>query len=432
MSASTTVFVATNDLSGHTRGRAVPGDAVERVLRTGVGWVPADLALTAFGEIAPNVFGSTGDLKLLPDESTGVDIPASGETPGVRLYLADQTLPDGSPWHSCPRKFARTALAELREATGLEVVASYEHEFMLPGLLPATAPFSFGRFRSAEPFGSELVEVLAGMGLEPENWLPEFGADQFEITLRPAPAMVAADRSVLLKEVVRDLAARHGRRVSFAPLVDPDGSGNGVHVHLSLRDAETGRPVLYEPGRTANLSPAGARFAAGILAHARALVAITAGSPTSYLRLAPHRWSSGGIFLAERNREALLRICPTSTVGGGVPADQFNLEYRAADATANPWLVLGVLVRAGLQGITADYDVPHIWPEEMSESDLASVPSLPKSLPEALDELARDEIVSGWFSPELLNTYYSVKRAELATVADLDDRRMCECVADVY
>lgn len=431
MSASTTVFVATNDLSGHTRGRAVPGDALERVLRNGVGWVPADLALTAFGDIAPNVFGSTGDLKLMPDETTGVEIPPYGGSPGTRLYLADQTLPDGSAWHSCPRAFARTALDELRQATGLELVASFEHEFMLPDL-PDSAPFSFGRFRGAEPFGSELVDLLTRVGMEPENWLPEFGADQFEITLRPASGLVAADRAVLLKELVRDLAARHGRRVTFAPVVDPDGSGNGVHVHLSLRDAETGRPVLYEPGRTANLSSVGARFAAGILAHARALVAITACSPSSYLRLAPHRWSTAGIFLAERNREALLRICPTSTVGGGVPANQFNLEYRAADATANPWLTLGVLVRAGLRGIAADYDEPHIWPEEMEESDLGSVPSLPGGLAEALAELEKDDVVSGWFSPELLHTHCSVKRAELAAVEGLDDRRMCARVADVH
>ncbi|GAA3971081.1 glutamine synthetase [Actinomadura viridis] len=431
MSSSTTVFVATNDLSGHTRGRAVPGDAVDGVLRQGVGWVPVDLALTAFGEIAPNPFGAAGDLKLMPDESTGAEIPAAGGAPAVRVYLADQVLPDGSEWPNCPRTFARAALRDFTRATGLEVVASFEHEFMLPDL-PAAPPFSFERLRGAEPFGDELVGLLAHMGLEPANWLPEYGAGQFEITVRPATGVRAADRAVLLKTAVRDLARRHGHRVTFAPLVDPEGTGNGVHVHLSLRDAETGRPVLYEPGRPGGLSDLGARFSAGILAHARALVAITACSPSSYLRLLPHRWSSGGIFLAERNREALLRICPTSTVGGGNPADQYNLEFRAADATANPWLTLGVLVRAGLHGITAEYEAPRVWPEEIDESVPASVPTLPRSLEEALADLEKDDVVSGWFSPELLRTHCSVKRSELAAVAGLDDRRMCERVADVH
>ncbi|MFF7456551.1 glutamine synthetase [Kitasatospora sp. NPDC008115] len=431
MSSSTTVFVATNDLSGFTRGRAAPGNAADGVLRRGLGWVPADLAVTAFGELAPNPFGSTGDLKLLPAESTGVDIPARGDVPGVRLYLADQVLPDGTPWENCPRTFARRALDDFRRATGLEVVATFEHEFMIPGL-DSGAPFSFGRFRSAEPFGSELVSLLDRMGLEPETWLPEFGTDQFEITLRPSDAMTAADRAVVLREVVRDLAAQYGHRATFAPLLHPDGSGNGVHVHLSLRDAATGRPVLYDAARPGGLSELGGRFSAGILRHARALLSFTAGSPSSYLRLTPHRWSSAGVFLAERNREALLRICPTSTLGGGVVADQFNLEFRAADATANPWLVLGVLVRAGLQGVEADYPQPRVWPEETGEADLAEVPALPGGLEEALLELDKDEVVSGWFSAELLETHRSVKRSELAAVSGLDERGVCGRVADVY
>ncbi|MCW2772410.1 MAG: glutamine synthetase [Nocardioides sp.] len=430
MTPDPTVFVATSDLAGQMRGRSVPASSLDAALRRGVGWVPADLAITAFGAIAPNVFGSTGDLRLMPDATTQVQIPSREGDPGVTLVLADQTLPDGTPWACCPRTFARTALEDLRAATGLDVVASFEHEFMMAGL-PPTAPFSFERHRSVEPFGSELVALLEEVGLEPENWLPEFGADQFEITLQPAPGLVAADRAVLLKEMVRDLARRHGRRVTFAPLLHPDGSGNGVHVHLSLRD-ETGRPVLHDPARPAGLSAIGHRFAAGVIAHAPALLAVTAPSPASYLRLTPHRWSAGGIFLAERNREALLRICPTSTVGGGNTAGQYNLEFRPSDATANPWLTLGVLVRAGLAGITGEYDAPTIWPESVTEAELAGVPTLPSGLAEALDNLAADPVVAGWFDPDLLDTHIAVKRAELAAMAGFDDVRLCAAMADVY
>lgn len=430
MTPDQTLFVATSDLSGQLRGRSVPAAELESTLRRGVGWVPADLAITAFGTIAPNVFGSTGDLKLMPDADTRVDVPARGEDPGVTLVLADQTEPDGTPWACCPRTFARRALEDLRAATGLEAVASFEHEFMVAGL-PRTAPFSFARHRSIEPFGSELVALLAGAGLEPENWLPEYGEDQFEITLRPAPALVAADRAVIVKELIRDLARRHGRSVTFAPLADPDGSGNGTHVHLSLR-APDGTPALHDAGATAGLSPLGRKFAAGILTHARALLAFTAPSPVSYLRLTPHRWSVGGVFLAERNREALLRICPTSTVGGGDPAGQYNLEYRPADATANPWLTLGVLVRAGLTGITEDYPDPTIWPESVTEGELAGVPVLPGGLDEALDDLTDDKVVSGWFDPALLDTHLAVKRAELAAVAGLTEAERCARFADVY
>ncbi|HCA85801.1 MAG TPA: glutamine synthetase [Streptomyces sp.] len=430
-SGSATVFVATCDLAGQVRGRAVPAADHDAVLRTGTGWVPANLAISAFGPICPdNVFGSLGDLRLLPDPATGVDIPADGDHPGLRLYLADQTLPDGEPWPNCPRTFLRDALAELRERTGLVVTAAVEHEFMLDGL-PPSLPFSLRRHRDAEPFGSDLVRLLTRAGLEPENWLPEFGDGQFEITLRPSDALTAADRAVLLRELVRDLARRRGLSASFAPLRDPAGVGNGVHLHLSLRDVE-GRPVLHDPARPGGLSATGARFAAGILRHAPALTAWTAPSPVSFLRLAPHRWSAAGAFLAERNREALLRICPTTRLGGGDPAAQFNLEYRAADAAANPWLALGVLVRAGLEGLTGDYDEPVVRPEDTGEADLADVPRLPRSLEEALAALEADKVVQSWFDPRLLSTHLSLKRYELAQLDGLDDEARTRKVFDVY
>ncbi|KID31646.1 glutamine synthetase [Prauserella sp. Am3] len=426
-----TVFVATCDLAGFTRGRGVPGGELDAVLRRGVGWVPANLALTGFGAIAEdNAFGSTGDLRLLPDAGTEVVLPADAGHPQVRLFLADQTLPDGQPWDCDPRTFARLALADLRERFGLHVVASFEHEFMLDGA-ESTAPFSFARYRSAEPFGSELVELLARAGLEPETWLPEYGENQFEITLAPSDALVAADRAVLLKELVRDLARRHGRGVTFAPLAHPDGGGNGVHVHLSLVDAATGSPVLFDEQRPGRLAERGARMAKGILAHARALTALTAPSPASFIRLQPHRWSVGGVFLAERNREALLRICPTSTIGGGDPAQQLNLEYRAADATANPWLVLGSLVRAAIAGLEGD-EVPKVWPEDMTEQQATDIPGLPLDLTEALEELEKDTIVRGWFPPDLVRTHLDVKRAELRAVEGLSPAEVCRRLVDAY
>ncbi len=430
MSNAATVFVATADLAGQTRGRAVPFSDHDAVLRSGVGWVPADLAISAFGHIAPdNVFGSTGDLRLLPDAATGLDIPADGAQRGVRVYLADQINLDGSAWPCCPRTFLRRALEDLRTATGLDVVASFEHEFFLHGL-PPSGPFSFRRFRDAEPFGSQLVEVLERAGMEPETWLPEYGKDQFEITLRPASGSVAADRAVLLKEIVRDLASRSGSAATFAPVLDPDGSGNGVHVHVSLVDAH-GVPALYDPSRPGRLSELGAKFSAGVLTHARALTAWTAPSPVSFLRLTPHRWSAGGIYLAERDREALLRICPTTSLGGD-PARQYNLEYRAADATANPWLTLGVLVRAGLQGITDDYPPAHVWPEGTQESDLYGVPALPGDLGEALAALESDAVVRAWFDRRLFETQMSVKRYELSHVEGLDAAERVRAVAGVY
>ncbi|GAS86055.1 glutamine synthetase catalytic region [Mycolicibacterium brisbanense] len=425
-----TAFIATCDLAAIVRGRAVPASRLTSTLTSGVGWVPADLALTCFGNIAPdNMFGSVGDLRLVPDATAFATLAETEGRPATVLYVADQTQLDGSPWGGCPRTALKDAIAALEDATGLTAHASFEHEFMV-GTMTGAPPFSFERARGAEPFGSALVAAVEGAGLEPESWLPEYGEGQFEVPIAPTCALLAADRAVLLREVIRDVARGHGHRATFTPLARPDGVGNGVHIHISLYDA-SGAPVLYDPQRPGKLSQIGARFAAGVLAHADALVAITAPSPVSFLRLAPHRWSAGGAFLAERNREALLRICPTIRIGGRDEAAQLHLEYRAADATANPWLALAALLRAGLAGLSGDEEA-RVWPETATEAELAEVPALPGDLASALDALARDEVAQSWFGTELIHTFQLVKRAELEAVGDLDPAGVCRRIAEVY
>lgn len=422
-----TVFVATCDLSAHVRGRAAPISRLNDVLASGVGWVPANLGITATGHlIEDNQFGALGDLRLSPDTTTRCTVPADDEWDGVELYLADQTQVDGGSWPCCPRTFLKEAVADLAVA-GLQMHAAFEHEFMIRNA-PATQPFTWQRARAIEPFGSRLVRLLEATGLEPETWLPEFGHGQFEITVRPTSALAAADRAILLRELVRDLARRHRQEVTFAPIPDPDDVGNGVHVHFSLHDLN-GSPVLLDQSRPGRLSELGARFAAGILRHTRALTAFTAASPVSFQRLIPHRWSAGGVYLAEQDREALLRICPTP--GSSDEADiaaKINVEYRAADATANPWLLVGVLIRAGLHGLRAGYD-----PAELGVTDDGTTEAhLPTSLGDALTALDGDEVVTGWFDPRLVQTYASVKRADVALLAGFSESEQCKRVADVY
>lgn len=421
------LFVATCDLSAHVRGRAVPRSRAVEALRTGTGWVPANLAIGASGHLTDNEFGSAGDLRLVPDPSSRCTIESRRGKPGVDIVLADQTELDGSGWPCCPRTFLTDAVDELA-AAGLNVRVSFEHEFTLPGQAPSQA-FSLDRFRRVEPFGSELVDIVERAGLEPETWLPEYGHGQFELTLRPTHAVAAADRAILLRELVRDLAHEIGHAVTFAPVMSADGIGNGVHIHLSMYDAD-GRPVLYDSARPGGLSRLGGSFAAGIVRHARAICALTAASPVSYLRLAPGHWSAAAPFTAYRDREAMLRICPTFGADDQA-ARQYNLEFRAADVTANPWLALGAVLRAGLQGINAGYE-----PVEVALDDGDNVRSraghLPSSLGEALDELAADDVVQSWFDPRLLATYEAVKRADLAEVAKLEVPDLCEWGTSVY
>ncbi|WP_433232334.1 glutamine synthetase family protein [Actinomadura formosensis] len=424
------VCVATSDLVAVCRGRTFPVEDLSDRLTTGVGWVPANLALTAFGEIAdPNPFGSAGDLRLRPDPATRAEIEPVPGGGALALYLADSVTCDGEPWDCCARTTLRDTVRDFEAATGLRLLVSFEHEFTLDGHEPYPA-FSIRGLRAAEPFGSTLVATLEAAGLEPENWLPEYGTNQYEVTLRPAPPVAAADQAILLRELVRDVAARHGRRASFTPMPVSGGTGNGVHVHVSLLQPD-GTPATHDPTGPGGLSaPAGA-FAAGILDHAQALVALTASSVISYDRLRPHKWSSGGAFLGLRHREAMVRIC--SPLNGA--AGTANLEYRAADATANPWLLLAALIRAGAAGIAGGLIPPEPVTGEVGELTehgraAARFAPLPASLPDALRALAADETVRGWFPPRLLACFEAVKHTELALAETTKD--VHEVLAHVY
>jgi glutamine synthetase len=205
--------------------------------------------------------------------------------------------------------------------------------------------------------------------------------------------------------------------------------------------------VLFDPTRPGCLSELGGQFAAGILLHARALTALTAPSPVSAPRLAPHHWSAGAVCLGQRNREALLRIPPLVSLDeAGRPevpssadrrAGQLRLEYRGADAAANPHLALGAIVRAGLDGVRAGLDAPPILdrdPAQLDPDDAAryGVGDLPRSLLEAFAALARDTVAREWMPPLLHEAYAAVKRFEDDATSGRDFAQTCRRYAEIY
>jgi glutamine synthetase len=427
------------DMGAVVRARSVFSSELADHLGAGVGWVPANHSLTPLGGLAePNPFGSTGDLRLMPDPSTHIRVGADspGESP-LELLLCDIVELDGSPWECCPRAFLEESLAELCEATGATLSASFEHEFQLQGRdRPSALPFSLEALREAEPFAGAVMAALVEAGVEPERFFPEFASDQYEIPMARAGGLESADRSVIMREVVREIARRHGLRASFVPLADPAEAGNGVHIHISLHD-ERGRPLFYDETRPSGLSSLAGSFAAGVLAHAGALSALCAPSPISAERLRPHRWSAGAVCLAQENREALLRIPPLVSLGGTDPAGQLRLEYRGADAAANPYLALGAIVRAGVDGVREGLACPPILdrdPSDLDEEQAAAFGfgALPGSLEQSLEALEQDATARSWLSPLLYEAYVSLKRAELAATAQLDLEETCRRYAAVY
>jgi glutamine synthetase len=185
------------------------------------------------------------------------------------------------------------------------------------------------------------------------------------------------------------------------------------------------------------MSRATGSFVAGVLRHLPSIVALTAPTAISYLRLTPHRWSAAYTNLGFRDREAAVRICPTSGRTPEEVARSFNFEYRAADAAASPHLALAAVVHAGAQGIEDALPAP-----AATEQDLAALPAdelaarglarLPETLEAALDRFEADALVRSWFPARFPEIYLAHKRAEAAIVADLDTPARCAAYADVF
>jgi len=179
----------------------------------------------------------------------------------------------------------------------------------------------------------------------------------------------------------------------------------------------------------------GERFVAGILHHLPVLTAITAPSAVSYYRLRPNRWAPTWANIAMQDRGAAIRVCPIFGRDGA--AQQFNIEYRVADAAASPYLALGALVWAGVDGIRHNRSLPplsdrSIWDMNDSERFAAGVRPLPASLDEALAGFEASEEAREWFGETFFEAYLRFKRAELKAVEGLTEAQTCARYAEVY
>lgn len=431
------ILVGTSDIAGQFRGKGFPARELEARRRFGVGWTPTNIMINCLGRIPATPFGPRGDLLLVPAPEGEVVLDPGDGGPIERWFLGDVLELDGAPWACCPRAFLKRALAALEAEAGLRLIAAFEHEFHLTGTHHRSGDsYALSSMRSVAPFTRDLLAALRTNGMPADSFLPEFGPRQYEVTVDPVPGLEAADRAVKLREITRSVAERHGLAASFSPVVTRGIVGNGVHIHFSFRTLD-GATATWDPAGPGGLSAAAAAFAAGLLRHAAAIVAVTAPSAISYERLRPNSWSAYWTNLGLRDREALVRICPLPNAPDIDPAPRFNLEFRAADACASPYLALGMLVFAGLEGLRAGLAAPPILdgdPGALDEAERArlGVDVLPRSLDAALDALEADAAARAWLGPVLAEAYLMHKRGEAALMAERDADEMLRLYAEAY
>jgi len=431
------IFVATSDVAGKLRGKALPARVLEDGGAADVGWTPTNVQITCFNGIAESPFGALGDLVLKGDLETRARLDFDDDGPTEDFVLGDILHLDGRPWECCTRSILKAALQKLQAAAGLTLYGAFEHEFHLPERGEARGEgYALSAFRSERRLMEAVMAAIEETGLKPDTIMKEYGPNQFEVTIKPTSGHAIADQAAVLREVVRATGERLERPVSFAPLIEPDGIGNGVHIHLSFRDKK-GSPAAYDADGPHGMSAVTGAFIAGVLRHLPAIIAFLAPSIVSYSRLIPHRWSAAFNNLGAQDREAAVRLCPIRATASADPAKQFNFEIRACDAAASPHLALAAIVHAGTSGIEAGLAAPEVTAEDLSlltDRDLTArgLRRLPTSLKSALDELGASTDVRSWFPEGFVDIYLAHKHDEIATLAGKDDNQVCEAYQSTY
>ncbi len=424
------IMLCTCDLAGQVRGKGFPASDLRDRLGKGIGWTPTNSMITAHGPIAPSPWGPFGDLVLKPDAKTEVRIDFGPDHAAEHFIMGDILELDGTPWSVCPRSFLKRMLEALETRHGLLFKGAFEHEFVYEAVEErGNASYALDAFRRQDTFAERFLGGLKQAGMPLDTFMPEYGPKQYEVTVGSADGVTIADHAVALREIARAVAIRMGSRVSFTPILRPDAVGNGVHVHFSLTDAKSGQPVNHDTRHEDGIAERVGGFLSGVLRKMPAITALTAAASISYLRLTPNRWSAAFNNLGYRDREAGLRICPV--FDREAIARQFHFEYRASDAAASPYLLLGAIVAAGLWGLDQKLGRPAVCqgaPQDKPDAELArlAIERLPQSLNAALDRLEADADMTSVLGPDLKAAYLAHKRFEAGSMGELSPDEQCE------
>ncbi|HEX6676036.1 MAG TPA: type I glutamate--ammonia ligase [Actinomycetes bacterium] len=428
------------DLPGLMQHFSIPaGELTEEGFEEGYGFDGS--SIRGFQEIQES------DMLLFPDPTTAVLDPfAQHPTLVLNCFVGDPVT--GEAYSRDPRNIARKAEAYLR-GTGVGDTAYFgpECEFYIFDSVrfhqDQHSAFHYvdaveGQWNSGAEEGgrnlgykprykegyfpvpptdhyqdlrSEMVLTLIRCGIDVEVHHHEVGtAGQAEIDMRYDTLLRMADKVMLYKYVVKNVARRAGKTATFMPKPIFEDNGSGMHTHQSIWS--NGEPLFYDEAGYAGLSDMARYYIGGLLAHAPSILAFAAPTTNSYRRLVPGYEAPVNLVMSQRNRSACARI----PVYSRSPKAK-RVEFRPPDPSCNPYLAFSAMLMAGLDGVRnkteppppIDKDLYELPPEEMAEVAL-----VPNSLEAALGALERDHdflLEGDVFTPDVIDTWLEYKRS---------------------
>ena len=404
------------DVMGAVKAVTIPIHQLEGSVRHGT-WFDGS-SVEGFTRIAES------DQYLVPDMSTFAELPwqpASGAR-GTARVICDVFTPRGEPFVGDPRAVLRRQVERARRL-GYVVNMGPELEFFLfrrdasgrvaPLPHDLAGYFDFTTDLAGE-VRSDMVDALEALGIRVEAAHHEVAAGQHEIDFEYADALRTADNAITFKITLKAIAQQHGLHATFMPKPIHGIAGSGMHTHQSLFSIAEGRNAFADPEAPYGLSSVAKSYMAGILAHARGMIAILAPLVNSYKRLVPGFEAPTYITWGRTNRSALIRV---PMISPGRSIEGTRAEVRCPDPSSNTYLAFAAMIAAGLDGVERGLPLGEPVEESLFEMDAAtiaarSIRELPGTLGEALDELEKDEVIREALGDHVYSHFVEAKRAE--------------------
>ena len=358
------------------------------------------------------------DMYLYPDLSTFEIFPWRPQQGKVARFICDVYRADGTPYEIDPRHVLKKEIASA-EKMGYTMYVGPECEFFLfhtdEDGVPTTLTHEQGGYFDVGPLDlgenarRDMILTLEDMGFEIISSHHEIAPAQHEIDFRYDEALVTADNLMTFKMVVKTIAKRHGLHATFMPKPKMETYGSGMHINISL-SREDGSNAFRDKNDKNGLSREGYYFIGGLMKHMKAITCITNPTVNSYKRFIPGYEAPVYMGWSAKTRGPLIRV----TTGSG---ENTRIELRSPDATANPYLALAVLLRAGLDGIKNEIMPPENIDENIQkmtqeQRDALHIEELPRSLKAAVAELEKDELICNVLGEKLAQKIIKAHRKE--------------------
>ena len=403
------------DVLGMLKSVAITSSELEAAFNEGIGFDGS--AVDGFARVQES------DMLAVPDAGTFQVLPWRPEDAGVGRMFCDIRTPQGEPFTADPRQVLKRNLEKAGEL-GFSFYVHPEIEFFLFAGADDPTPLDKGGYFDLTPldvqsdFRRQAIQTLEAMGISVEYSHHEVAPSQHEIDLRYADALTMADNIMTYRLIVKEVALQRGIYATFMPKPLAEYWGSAMHTHVSLFDGDNN--AFYDPDDPYHLSDVARRFTAGVLRHAREITAVSCQWVNSYKRLTtglagPFPSGEAPVYISwgRHNRSSLIRI----PLYKPSKMSSARLEFRAPDPACNPYLMLSVLLAAGLKGVEENYELPpetedNIFAMTDAERRAAGIERLPRDLDEALQDMENSELVAEALGEHVYDFFLRNKRYE--------------------